>query len=76
MKRLIGIGNRYIEESDWKVITVLKFCLLSLGILIGIKTPRRHRRTTAKVCVVVFLATYIPLMIKLLWTAVRKEKTE
>ena len=36
MKRLIRCANQYIWESDWKLISLLKFCLLSLGICIGL----------------------------------------
>ena len=36
MKKLFDATNRYIETSDWKIIAVLKFCLISLGMMIGI----------------------------------------
>ena len=39
MKLLFRAADRYIEESDWKVLAVLKFCLISLGVLLGCKVP-------------------------------------
>ena len=33
MKKLFEVANRYIETSDWKIIAVLKFCLISLGMI-------------------------------------------
>ena len=37
MSRLFEAANRYIETSDWKIIAVLKFCLISLGMIIGMQ---------------------------------------
>ncbi len=35
MKKVFTAADRYIETSNWKTIAVLKFCLLALGIIIG-----------------------------------------
>ena len=35
MKKLFAAANHYVETSDWKIIAVLKFCLISLGMMIG-----------------------------------------
>ena len=37
MKKLLEAANRYIETSDWKIIAVLKFCLISLGLMAGVQ---------------------------------------
>ena len=37
MKKLFDAANRYIETSDWKIIAVLKFCLISLGMMVGMQ---------------------------------------
>ena len=34
MKKLFEAADRYIQSSDWKVIAVLKFCLVSLGMIV------------------------------------------
>ena len=37
MKRILEIGNRYAEQSDWKDFALTKICLCAMGILIGLK---------------------------------------
>lgn len=65
MKRLFALADEYLDQSDWKVLAALKFCLLSLGVLIGLYAPRRYRRSLTLTCVPLFLLTYLPLMDKL-----------
>jgi hypothetical protein len=65
MKKLLDIANRYIKTSDWKTITVLKFCLLALGILFGLSVGEKRKKPVRIAACAVFLATYIPLMVKL-----------
>ena len=64
MKKLFEAADRYIAESDWKTIAVLKFCLISLGMMLGmlVKTERRRSVMTGALCV--FALTYVPLMAK------------
>lgn len=65
MKTLLSIANRYVETSDWKTIAILKFCLFYLGLLAGMQIREEHRKPVTKYALAVFLATYIPLMVKL-----------
>ena len=65
MKKLLDIANRYVEESDWKTIAALKFCLLSLGLLAGMSIPRRRRKPVRLFAAAAFTLTYFPLMAKL-----------
>ena len=65
MNRLLDAANQFFRESDWKTMAVLKFCLISLGILIGVLLPQSIKSGVLVVCVFVFLVTYIPLMAKL-----------
>ena len=64
MKKLFDAANRYIETSDWKTIAVLKFCLISLGMMIGMGINKKDKRSVFLGAVTVFAATYIPLMVK------------
>lgn len=68
MKLLFRAADRYIEESDWKVLAVLKFCLISMGILLGCKVPEKKRTPVILGAGAVFFITYIPLMAKLFRT--------
>ena len=64
MKALFALGNRYVKESDWKDLALLKFCLWAMGMLMGMLVPPKNRKAVAWGCTGVFLVTYIPLMAK------------
>ena len=64
MKKLFDAANRYIESSDWKTIAVLKFCLISLGMMIGMAIRKDDRKPVLFGAVAVFTVTCIPLMVK------------
>ncbi len=74
MKRLLEIGNLYAKESDWKDFALVKICLCSMGILIGGQISAKYRKRVAEVAAVLFLVTYIPLMVKLLGIVMRRKK--
>lgn len=74
MKTLFASADEYLQNSDWKDIAVLKLCLLSLGLLAGMQLPEEHRKTARVAAVVLFAATYIPLMAKFLSILVRKSR--
>ena len=65
MKHLFKTADRYIQTSDWKLFAIIKFCLLSLGMLAGILVPKKHRTPVLLGSLAVFLGTYIPLMARL-----------
>lgn len=73
--KLFRVANRYCEESNWKTLATLKFCLLALGLTIGALMPKKARVPVACGAVAVFVATYLPLMGKFfaLW---RKDAQE
>ena len=64
MKKLFDYAEKYIARSDWKDLAMLKFCLFAMGVLAGMRIPERNRKQAGWVAVVVFAATYIPLMAK------------
>ena len=64
MNKLFKAANRYIETSDWKIIAVLKFCLISLGLMAGMSIKKEHKKKVFPVAIFVFFLTYIPLMLK------------
>ena len=73
MKKLFDAADRYIETSDWKTIAVLKFCLISLGMMIGLFIAPKHRKPVFLGALGVFTATYIPLMVKFYRVFTEKE---
>ena len=62
--KLFEAANHYVETSDWKIIAVLKFCLISLGVMVGMMIRPEHKRPVFFGVLGVFGATYIPLMVK------------
>lgn len=64
MKKLFECANRYVRESDWKDLALVKFCLFAMGIMAGISIPEGKRKYPFLIAGVVFIATYIPLMAK------------
>ncbi len=64
MKKLFDAANRYLETSDWKTIAVLKFCLISLGLMAGTQIRPEHRKQVFRGAMGVFAVTYVPLMAK------------
>lgn len=68
MKKFLELGNRYAKKSDWKDLALVKFCLCSMGIMIGLLVPEKMKNNTMKAAAGVFVATYIPLMAKVFLT--------
>ena len=66
MKRLMDAVDRYLRDCTWKDIAVLKFCLLALGVMLGIAVPARKKTVSAWLASLVFVGTYVPLMGKFL----------
>ncbi len=64
MRKLLEAANRYVETSDWKIIAVLKFCLIALGMMVGMLIKPEHRKPVFLGALGVFFAAYIPLMAK------------
>ena len=64
MKKVFEAADRYVQTSDWKVIAVLKFCLISLGMMIGLLIGPERKKPVFLGALGVFIASYIPLMVK------------
>ena len=62
--KLFEAANRYVETSDWKIIAVLKFCLISLGMMVGMMIKPKHKKPAFLGALGVFGVTYVPLMVK------------
>lgn len=75
MKQLFNYADKYIGQSTWKDLALLKFCLFAMGVLVGIHIPEKNRKPVGIAAVAVFAATYIPLMAKFA-SVVLEEDTE
>lgn len=63
--KLFDAANQYCKESDWKTLAMIKFCLCSMGVIIGVLLPQSVKTEALTIAAVVFVITYVPLMIKL-----------
>lgn len=74
--KLFTYADRYLKQSSWKDLALVKFCLCAVGVLIGLAVPRSRRRQIAFGALVVFATTYIPLMYKFLHVVVQARREE
>lgn len=74
MNKLFDLADRYLEESDWKDLAMLKFCLAAIGLLIGLQIPKEKKKPAALAAGTMFLLTYVPQMAK--FFRIAKEELE
>ena len=75
IEKLLKAGNAYIRTMDWKQMALVKLCLCAMGIILGLSVSRRARKPVLIGALLVFLATYVPLMRRFL-PMFRKELRE
>lgn len=66
MKKIFELGNRYAAQSDWKDFALTKFCLCSIGVLIGVCVPKKDKKVAQAIAGTVFGITYFVLMKKVI----------
>ncbi len=64
MKWLFDAADRYCAQSTWKDLSLIKFCLCAIGIIIGVLLPVSAKKIALWVALIVFVVTYILLMTK------------
>ena len=62
--KLFEVADRYCKESTWKTMAAVKFCLFSIGIIVGVLLPETCQPPVLVIFGIVFIITYIPLMRK------------
>lgn len=73
MNKLFEKADEYLKESDWRDLTIIKFCLFSVGVLVGVLIPAKHKEKTGAFSAGVFSVTYVILMQKFIKILFRKE---
>lgn len=66
MDFLFRSADRYLAQSDWKDLALVKFCLFAMGLLVGTAFSEEDKPALKVIAGSVFLATYLPLMAKYL----------
>ena len=74
MKKLFGYADKYMKQSDWKDLAMIKFCLAAMGVVIGASLPEKHRKPALWIAGGVFSATYLPLMARFFRIVTEKDK--
>lgn len=64
MKFLFRSADVYLRQCDWRDLALVKFCLFSMGVIAGIALPPKAQKPAIITAAAVFVATYIPLMVK------------
>lgn len=64
--RLFMASDKFLKKCKWTDIALLKLCLCAIGIVIGLGIAREHRKCVRTAAILVFMATYVPLMGKFL----------
>lgn len=62
MKKLFLAADAYIQQSDWRMLALLKLCVGALGVVLGLLVPAKAKRVVFGISLAVFVATYLPLM--------------
>jgi hypothetical protein len=62
--RFLETVDDFCKNADWKDFALLKLCMAAIGFLIGLSVREEKKRPWLIVSLAVFLATYIPLMMK------------
>ncbi len=66
MKFLFSCADEYLNRCTWKDMALLKFCLFSMGLLAGMQVLKKNKKRVRMAASIVFVLTYIPLMMKVL----------
>ena len=66
MKELLKYAQKYKERMNLMDFALLKFCLFSAGVMIGVGVPKKCKKRVAIGAGLVFVLTYAPLITKLL----------
>lgn len=74
MKKLFAAADQYIQESNWKTLAAVKFCLFSMGVFAGSCLSAKAKTPVRILCSIVFGVTYLPLMAKFFQIAARLSK--
>ena len=76
VKKYLDNAKEYIQSMDVSDMTLIKLCLLALGILIGASVSEKHKKAVVIAAVLIFSITYIPVMVKFLSGMAEKKELD
>ncbi len=68
VKQITDTADAYMKDSDWTDLVLLKFCMVSFGVIVGVLMARKKRTPMLIISSIIFIATFIPIMIRFLPT--------
>lgn len=66
MKKLFALADLFLARADWRDLALLKLCLFAAGVIAGLYIPGRHRKCALIAALVVFGATWLGVMGRLI----------
>lgn len=63
-ERCISVTDMYMKESTWKDLALIKLCVFSVGVLIGLCIPKKHKAVYSIIGALVIGVTLTPIMMK------------
>lgn len=63
MRKLFECADRYAASSRWQDFALLKICVFSMGLLVGMTVPAGRKKAPALLALLAFVTTYIPLLL-------------
>ena len=63
MKKLFSAADAYIAKMNWKDLALVKLCLCAAGVMLGLAPPKNLRNWAALAARVLFVATYLPILL-------------
>lgn len=71
---LISITERYCQSFDWKKLSFFKLCCIAFGVACGLMVPEKYKKTVFFTSLILFLATYVPLMLGFICSAMKEDE--
>ena len=72
--KLFDYANGYCKESTWKNFALVKLCLCSIGVMLGLCVPRDKKKPVLLAAAALFGVTYPLLMTGFVQSVLRQRR--
>lgn len=66
IKRIFEATDAYAKQSTWTDFALIKICLCSLGVMVGLSVPKEKRKPVFAGAAFAYGITYVAVMAKFL----------
>lgn len=73
--KLLDYADGYCKTTTWKDLSLLKFCLCAIGVMLGLSVPRQKKKPALLAAAAVFGLTYPLLMTGFLRSVCRQRES-